>query len=30
VTVDHVAAQLQPGYIMADRTVRPVKVSVAQ
>jgi molecular chaperone GrpE len=30
VAVDAVAAQLQPGYIMADRTVRPVKVSVAQ
>ena len=27
---DHVAAQLQPGYAIADKTIRPVKVAVAQ
>jgi molecular chaperone GrpE len=27
---DHVAAQLQPGYVLGERTVRPAKVALAQ
>ena len=27
---NHVTMQLQPGYVMGQRTVRPVKVAVAQ
>jgi len=27
---DHVAAQIQPGYALQDKTVRPAKVTVAQ
>ena len=27
---DHVAAQLQPGYLLGDKTVRPAKVSVTE
>jgi len=27
---DHVAAQIQPGYALADKTIRPAKVTVAE